>query len=63
MNGGILGYIEGNEREGGMNGGLRQTSLPYVHAWLHKVYESTSCTTIETKWCTPFVYSESKCSL
>ena len=29
-NGGTLDYVEGNE--GGMkNGGMRQTSLPYVH--------------------------------
>ena len=35
---------------GGMkNGGMRQTSLPYVHVWLHEWYESTSCTKIETK--------------
>ena len=30
------------------NGGMRQTSLPYVHVWLHEWYESTSCRTIET---------------
>ena len=63
-NGGTLDYVKGNEREGCMkNGGMRQTSLPYVHVWLHEWYESTSCTTIETKWCTTFVYNEPKCSL
>ena len=35
------------------NGGMRQTSLPCVHVWLHEWYESTSCTAIETKRCTP----------
>ena len=31
-NGGTLEYVEENEREGGMKkGGIRQTSLPYVH--------------------------------
>ena len=54
-NGGTLDYIEGSERGSGMkNGGMRQTSLPYVHlhVWLHKWYESTLCTTIEMKRCT-----------
>ena len=52
-NRGTLDYVEGNEREGGMkNGGMRQTSLLYVHVWLHKWYESISCTTRETKRCT-----------
>ena len=42
--------------------GMRQTSLPYVHVWLHKWHESILCTNIETKWCIPFVYNESKCT-
>ena len=30
----ILDYKEGNESKGGMkNGGMRQTSLPYVHVY------------------------------
>ena len=63
-NGGTLDYVEENEREGHMkNGGMRQTSLPYVHVWLHEWYESTLCTIIEMEWCTPFVYNESKCGL
>ena len=38
-NGGTLDYVEENEREWGMkNGGMRLTSLPYVHAWLHERY-------------------------
>ena len=53
-NWGTLEYVEENEREGGTkNGGMRQTSLPYVHVWLHEWCESTLCTTIEMKWCTP----------
>ena len=56
-NEGNLGYVEGNEREWGMKyGGMRQTSLPYIHVWLHEWCESTLCTTIEMKWCTPFVW-------
>ena len=63
-NWGTLEYVEESEREGCMkNGGMRQTSLPYVHVWLHEWYESALCTTIEMKLCTPFVYNESKCSL
>ena len=42
-NGRTSDYGEGNEREEGMkDGGMRQTSLTYVHVWLHKWYESTS---------------------
>ena len=42
---------------------LRQILLPHVHVWVHEWCESTLCTTIEMKSCTPFVYNESKCSL
>ena len=45
-----MDYVEGNERETGIkNGEMRQKLIPYVHVWLHEWYESTSCTTIETK--------------
>ena len=63
------GNFDGVE-ENGMGGGggvkdgrLRQALLPYVYVWLHEWCESTLCTTIKIKSCTPFVYNESKCSL
>ena len=58
-------HINGDRRGGrrSKDNGIRQTSLPHVHAWLHKQRDFTLCTTREMKSCTPFVYNESKCIL
>ena len=58
-NGERMDCIEERGWEGlgeGKNNRLRQTSLPYVHVWLHKLYDSTSCTTREVSF-TLFVYN------
>ena len=48
--GGTLDCAVGSEREECMkNGGVRQTSFPYIHVRLHQRNEPTSCTNIEMK--------------
>ena len=49
-------WVEGGGRDM-KDGGMRQTSLLYIHVWFHEWYESTLYTTIEMKNCTPFVYN------
>ena len=65
-NEGTLDGVEENEAEGVGEGKIvdwDRQCYPMVYVWLYEWCESTLCTTIEMKSCTPFVYNESKCSL